>query len=239
MNVRTQTQSYNYIRLFTDRTCTNYYLSGRQIGTCAIDRFNCPGMSECPYTPEYSNQRKVTVSSKPSSLVQDFSSRYTRLPNPEELEGLEFKLSETGSAGTQVKLDSFAELKEAWQAKATPSVEITAVTPESAELEAEVVEPEPSKLWLPQHKHGLSRHPLYPRHARMMSQCYNETDRDWANYGGKKDFWGEPAPIKVCFEWHDIVKFIAAFPDFQKGDRFTRTDKDGDFCPENYKLHKR
>jgi hypothetical protein len=76
-------------------------------------------------------------------------------------------------------------------------------------------------------RHGLSRHPLYGSWYRMMHRCYNPSDEQYADYGGRG--------ITVCPEWHDPTAYVA-YIERELGPRppghtLDRIDNDGPYGP--------
>ena len=77
-------------------------------------------------------------------------------------------------------------------------------------------------------KHGLAKTRPYQIWSNMKRRCYNHTDSEYKNYGGRG--------IKICDEWlEDFVSFYewaqsSGYNDFLTIDR---KDVDGDYCPEN------
>lgn len=62
----------------------------------------------------------------------------------------------------------------------------------------------------------------------MKERCYDETDRRYADWGGRG--------IRICQEWlNDREKFIdwAINNGYKTGLSIDRIDNDGDYCPEN------
>jgi len=74
-------------------------------------------------------------------------------------------------------------------------------------------------------KHGMSHHPLYDAWNAMMSRCYNPSDKDWDNYGGRG--------ILVCDRWKDITNYIADLLERPYGYTLDRIDVDREYSPEN------
>lgn len=78
---------------------------------------------------------------------------------------------------------------------------------------------------LPQAKHLLWNHPLYPTWQAMMARCYNESNHKFARYGARG--------ITVCERWHDIRNFVADMGERPKGRSLDRINNDGPYSPEN------
>lgn len=82
--------------------------------------------------------------------------------------------------------------------------------------------------------HGLtrsgSRHQSYGRWRNMMDRCYNASNNEYHNYGGRG--------IKVFDKWHDVVTYcswldenLGSCPDGHSLDRFPNND--GNYEPGN------
>lgn len=76
-------------------------------------------------------------------------------------------------------------------------------------------------------KHGLTGHPIYTTHSKMMRRCYEERNNRFYRYGARG--------IKVCPEWHDLKEFAKwAFANgFEHGLQLDRINNDGDYEPDN------
>lgn len=78
------------------------------------------------------------------------------------------------------------------------------------------------------HKHKLSKTPLYNVWQGMKGRCYNENDPRFADWGGRG--------IQVCEEWrHDFMAFHdwALANGYREGLSIDRIDNDGDYRPDN------
>jgi hypothetical protein len=80
-------------------------------------------------------------------------------------------------------------------------------------------------------KHGMSRHPLYPSWANMMTRCYNRNWPQFRDWGGRG--------IRVCPRWHDVRLFIKDI-ECEIGPRppgmtLDRIDNDSDYGPGKVK----
>lgn len=67
----------------------------------------------------------------------------------------------------------------------------------------------------------------YANWRNMMNRCYDETNQDYAGYGGRG--------IKVCTEWHDRKKYYEYLAKKPEGTSIDRIDNDGDYTPNNCK----
>lgn len=77
-------------------------------------------------------------------------------------------------------------------------------------------------------KHGLQKHPLYNIYKAMIYRCYNESNKRYADYGGRC--------IKVCDEWlNDLSEFIkwAEQNGYKQGLQIDRINNDDDYRPDN------
>lgn len=83
--------------------------------------------------------------------------------------------------------------------------------------------------------HGFSRNPLYQAWKSMISRCYDPTDSQWKNYGGRG--------ITVCTEWcgdDGLKRFISDMgqrPDFSRPREFSidRKDNNSGYSSSNCK----
>lgn len=76
------------------------------------------------------------------------------------------------------------------------------------------------------HKHGLSRHPLYKIWERMIARCHNPESKDYRLYGGRG--------IVVCPRWRKSVQaFINDMGDRPSGHSLERVNNDYHYCPAN------
>lgn len=78
----------------------------------------------------------------------------------------------------------------------------------------------------PKIKHGLSKTKVYVVWSGMMARCYLTKNNSYIHYGARG--------IKVCKQWHDIIKFKKWFDLYYK-DNLTieRKDFNGNYEPEN------
>lgn len=77
-------------------------------------------------------------------------------------------------------------------------------------------------------KHGCSikNNKLYSIHKAMLDRCYNKSNQEYANYGGRG--------IIVCDRWHDVVNFFEDMEDsYQEGLSLDRLNVDGNYEPSN------
>lgn len=76
-------------------------------------------------------------------------------------------------------------------------------------------------------KHGLHGTRIYNIWAQMHHRCYFTNDSSFLSYGAKG--------IKVCEEWHDVVKFKewAETHGYRDDLSIDRIDINGNYCPEN------
>lgn len=78
---------------------------------------------------------------------------------------------------------------------------------------------------LPQFKHGMWSHPLYPTWHTMMTRCYKSHQKD-------KTYWGRG--ITVCERWHDVRNFIADMGEKPSPKHsLDRINNDGNYEPSN------
>ena len=77
-------------------------------------------------------------------------------------------------------------------------------------------------------KHGLSKHPLYHCWHAMLDRCYNQTNSQWADYGGRG--------ITVCDEWrgdNGLRQFVDDMVSRPPAHSIDRIDNDGPYCKAN------
>ena len=77
-------------------------------------------------------------------------------------------------------------------------------------------------------KHGCSikNNKLYSIHRAMLDRCYNKSNQEYANYGGRG--------IIVCDRWHDVTLFFKDMEDtYSENLSLDREDCNGNYCPEN------
>jgi hypothetical protein len=73
--------------------------------------------------------------------------------------------------------------------------------------------------------------PLYHVHYDMMKRCYDTSNSNYGNYGGRG--------ITVCKKWHDLSSFVdwnVGLPPrsrFSRGKTIERIDNDKGYCPSN------
>lgn len=77
-------------------------------------------------------------------------------------------------------------------------------------------------------RHGLAKHPLYLCWYNMLDRCYDKTNRQYADYGGRG--------ITVCDEWRGptgLAQFVADMKERPPGNSIDRIDNDGAYCKAN------
>lgn len=78
------------------------------------------------------------------------------------------------------------------------------------------------------YQHGLTKHPLYHCWYNMNDRCYDPTNKQWDDYGGRG--------ITVCDEWRypkGLAQFIADMGECPPGHSIERIDNDGNYCKTN------
>jgi hypothetical protein len=76
--------------------------------------------------------------------------------------------------------------------------------------------------------HGMAGAPhskVYSAWSSMMSRCFNERTKSWANYGGRG--------IWVCERWREYANFLADMGARPPRYEIDRIDNDGPYSPEN------
>ena len=77
-------------------------------------------------------------------------------------------------------------------------------------------------------RHGLTKHPLYHCWYNMNDRCYDKTNAQWDDYGGRG--------ITVCEEWRGptgLARFVADMGECPVGHSIDRIDNDGSYRKEN------
>jgi hypothetical protein len=78
-------------------------------------------------------------------------------------------------------------------------------------------------------KHGHSRKRklsgIYTTWQNMTQRCINSNRKDYCLYGGRG--------IKVCKRWLEFENFLKDMPGWKSGLTLERTDRNGNYCPEN------
>lgn len=78
---------------------------------------------------------------------------------------------------------------------------------------------------LPQTRHGLWNHPLYPTWHNMVKRCTDPRDKRFHRYGGRG--------ITVCDRWLDVAAFVQDMVGKSPGETLDRIDNDGPYSPDN------
>ena len=73
--------------------------------------------------------------------------------------------------------------------------------------------------------HGLSRTRSYSVWAHMMARCYDKTNWQYHNYGGRG--------IRVCERWHSMTMFFEDMGEQPRNRSIDRIDNDGNYEPAN------
>ena len=76
--------------------------------------------------------------------------------------------------------------------------------------------------------HGLRNHRMYKTWRNMLYRCYDETFKQYEDYGGRG--------IQVCEEWKDVINFVQWVDDisnWEEGLTLDRIDTNGNYSPEN------
>lgn len=78
-----------------------------------------------------------------------------------------------------------------------------------------------------QGKCSISHTRLYDVHRQMLLRCYESTNADYPNYGGRG--------ISVCDDWHNTRKFIdwAESSGYRQGLTIERVNVNGNYQPDN------
>lgn len=77
-------------------------------------------------------------------------------------------------------------------------------------------------------RHGLTDHPLYHCWYNMLDRCYDKTNKQWEDYGGRG--------ITVCDEWRGpsgLQRFVADMVACPPGYSIDRIDNDGPYSKDN------
>lgn len=73
---------------------------------------------------------------------------------------------------------------------------------------------------------GQRKHPLYSVYAEMKSRCFNQTRKDYPQYGGRG--------ISICDRWlEDFWNFVSDMGDRPDGYTLDRVDVDDNYQPNN------
>jgi len=77
------------------------------------------------------------------------------------------------------------------------------------------------------HRHGLSKHPVYRIWQAMKGRCYNPRDQKFSRYGARG--------IRVCSAWLRVEAFFnwAVSNGYSRGLWLDRIDNDGHYQPSN------
>lgn len=78
---------------------------------------------------------------------------------------------------------------------------------------------------LPQSKHLLWNHELYPTWHSMMQRCYRESNHKYRLYGARG--------IIVCERWHDVRLFVEDMHPRPKNTSLDRINNNGNYSPDN------
>lgn len=76
--------------------------------------------------------------------------------------------------------------------------------------------------------HGMSKTRIYRIWQGMKKRCYKETDKSFADYGGRG--------IAICEEWRDNFEAFynwAIANGYEEHLTIDRIDNNGNYCPEN------
>jgi hypothetical protein len=73
--------------------------------------------------------------------------------------------------------------------------------------------------------HGLTKTRLYQKWRNMLCRCYDPSEQNYPDYGGRG--------ITVCDEWLDFSMFYWHMGESPLGMELDRIDNDGIYCPEN------
>ena len=77
-------------------------------------------------------------------------------------------------------------------------------------------------------RHGLTDHPLYHCWYNMLDRCYDATNKQWPDYGGRG--------IRVCDEWrgaNGLAQFVKDMVSCPPGHWIERIDNGGPYCKAN------
>lgn len=77
------------------------------------------------------------------------------------------------------------------------------------------------------HRHGLSRHPIYNTYYKMRGRCLNRTNPAYASYGGRG--------VMICQRWLDSFENFAEdmLPTWKAGLSIDRIDNNDNYEPGN------
>jgi hypothetical protein len=140
-----------------------------------------------------------------------------------EILGCEWRSVGYMASKLKLKIDKKSDFYLEWQTRPEPA--LRKPRPEvSRILKQKAKEGTLKGLFKP--THGLKNNKHYDRWRNMMKRCYDKSNRQYKDYGGRG--------IKVVESWHDITNFVTWCEEtYIEKLTLDRADNNGDYSPDN------